>query len=148
MKKEYQIDWGKNKWLHNIYRDPVWKEIILINTTSRRFPDMFSIPEFLSGTDLSRVGFLGFDEFDYHYFVAMTGLHIPFLCPNSLLDMCTMINSCKLFIGGLSSPLSLAFGLHIPIKIGYKCDNQYCNDYFVFHNMTKHLPNVYTGSKA
>ena len=55
----------------------------------------------------------------YTDFKTRTNLDIPFIQPNSFIELCTIINSCKLFIGNLSCPLTLAFACHKPHVVGF-----------------------------
>ena len=55
----------------------------------------------------------------YTDFKSRTTLDIPLIHSNSFIEMCTIINSCKLFIGNLSCPLTIAFACHKPNVVGF-----------------------------
>lgn len=137
MKQEYGIDWGKKKWLHNIPTDSKWSSYVVINTTHYRFPDEIDWKSFSTFQVL--VMFVGFEKSEHDHFVTRTNFPVGFYCPSSLFEFCVIIASCRLFIGSLSAPLSLAFGLHAPLEIGFfgKKDNH--PDYRAFYNMNKYI---------
>lgn len=137
MKKEYNVDWGKNRWLLNIPIDPNWRDCVVVNTTHYRFPDEINWQSFF---EKKKTVFVGFEKDEYIHFKRLIRHHnTHFYCPSSLFEMCVIIASCKLFIGSLSAPLSLAFGLHVPLEIGFfgKKDNH--PDYRIFHNMKQNI---------
>lgn len=140
MKQEYDIEWGKNQWIFNIPTDPNWKDKIVINTTHYRFPDTFSWQDYFSKTDPNKLMFVGLEDVDYEDFVRRTGLKICFFKPHSFYDFCIIIQSCELFVGFLSAPLSFAFAIHAPLKIGYFQENPY--DAHIFRNIGQHVPTV------
>jgi len=142
MKKEYNIDWGKNKWIFDIPCDAIWKDKIVINTTSYRFPDIIDWKIFFNRIDYGNILFVGFDKNEHDHFVK-NAHKINYYCPHSLEELFTIINSCKLFIGSLSAPLSIAFSIHTPTKIGfYKHTKRNFNDYKHFHNIGQNIPSV------
>lgn len=141
MKKEYHIDWGKHKWLFNIPTNPIWKKYIVINTTHRRFPDMINWTILIRRWRPENMVFIGFDQEDYLHFVKHV-FKIRFHRLHSLLELCTILNSCKLFIGSLSSPLSFAMGMHVPTKIGFFGKKENHMDYRVFHTIGNNIPKV------
>ena len=140
MKQEYDIDWGKEQWIFYIPIDPNWKDKIVINTTHYRFPDTFSWQDYFSRTDPNKLIFVGFEDKDYEDFVRRAGFQISFFKPDSFYDFCIIINSCELFVGSLSAPLSFAFAVHAPVKIGYFVQNSY--DAHIFRNIGQHIPTV------
>lgn len=133
MKKEYSIEWGKHKWLHNIPMNPIWKYKVVVNTTHNRFPTMINWKKLYHQHELV---FVGFEKGEHDHFIQTTDLHTPFYKPHSFIELCIIIHSCQLFVGSLSSPLSLAFGLHVPLQIGF-----YHNpfDLPAFYNIGKHI---------
>lgn len=143
MKKEYGIEWGKHKWILNISTNPIWKDKIVINTTHYRFPETFPWHlQFRRMMNPNKLVFVGFDPVDYQDFVKRTGLKVRFHKPTSIHDFCIIINSCEMFVGSLSAPLSFAFGLHARLKIGYFGQKQNHFDYQVFRTIGKFIPSV------
>lgn len=141
MKKEYNIEWGKHQWLFNIPTNPIWKDCLIINTTHRRFPDMINWMILLRRCQPNKVVFVGFDDQDYQYFV-QHAFNIRFHKLHSLLELCTILNSCKLFIGSLSAPLSFALGLHTKTKIGLFGKKENHVDYKYFQHLGKNISSV------
>lgn len=138
MKKEYNVDWGKHKWLLNIHTNEAWKDKVVINTTQNRFPTMVDWEKLFDQYPIENIIFVGFEKKEYLHFTR-TIHHIPFYRPESLMEMCILINSCQCFVGSLSSPLSIAFALHAPLKIGL-FNNTF--DLPAFYNMGQNISSV------
>ena len=49
---------------------------------------------------------------EYEVFKSKAGIELPVYIPHTLEDLVSSINSCKLFIGNTSSPLTIAYALH------------------------------------
>lgn len=139
MKKTYQIEWGRHPWLFNIPKDPKWKDMIVINTTHYRFPDEI---DWLSAFQKPNVIFAGFDANEHQYFVEHTKHNPVFYQVSSLWELCVILNSCGLFIGSLSAPLSVAFGLHTPLQIGLFGKKENHPDYRAFYNIQQYFPPI------
>lgn len=110
--RTYNIEWGKTKWLfldEDKYYDEKWKDIVLINTTKRRFKNLDYDSLYEKYND--NLIFISYIENDYSYFLNKTNLKIQNYIPISFEDLCIAINSCKLFVGGLSMPLTIAYAL-------------------------------------
>lgn len=140
IKKEYSVDWGKHKWLYHIPTDPQWNDKIIINTTQYRFPDMKKWFDGLRSYSKEKLVFVGFNVADFHDFIQRTRFKICFHNCSSLWDLTIILNSCQLFKGSLSSPLSIALGLHIPCDIGFFGSENNHFDYQVFYNIGKNIP--------
>lgn len=140
MKKEYDVEWGKHKWLLNIPTHEAWKDKVVINTTQNRFPTMVDWEDLFEKYKIQDFVFVGFEKKEHSHFTK-TIHHIPFYRPQSLMEMCVLIHSCKLFVGSLSSPLSIALALHRPHQIGLYNDNQRF-DLPAFSNMGKNIPST------
>lgn len=115
-------DWGKHKWLLNIPTYEAWKDKVIINTTQNRFPMMVDWEQLFGRHPTEKIMFVGFEKKEHSHFIR-TIHHIPFYRPQSLMEMCVLINSCKFFVGSLSSPLSIALALHTPHQIGLYNNN-------------------------
>jgi hypothetical protein len=110
-KSTYNVEWGKRKWIEWNY-NPLWSNKIVINTTTYRFPVSGNFFNNLN-KDLEYV-FLSSDISQYEYFkkYIKNNIVIPFCKFKTFDELVTIINSCKLFIGGFSAPLSIANALH------------------------------------
>jgi len=139
IKKEYGVDWGKHKWLHHIPTDPQWNDKIIINTTQYRFPDVKNWVDGLHRYSKEKLVFVGFHVADCHDFMLRMHFKIRFHNCSSLWDLAIILNSCQLFMGSLSSPLSIALGLHIPCDIGFFGSENNHFDYQVFSNIGKNI---------
>lgn len=140
MKKEYNLLWGKHAWIHNIPLDLKWNDHVVINTTHYRFPDMLNWFLLCRRCPKEKIVFVAFDPKEYQHFSSMTRTNFRFHKPTSLLEFCIIIRSCLLFVGSLSAPLSFAFGLHAPMKIGLHGKRTNHFDYQVFHNIGTVFP--------
>jgi hypothetical protein len=114
-KSYYDIEWGKHPWLILPTVDK-WKNKIILNYSVRRKISNLKFEELYLkyGNDLIFMGF----ENDGHEHLKHNNINIDYYCPNSLYEFAVAINSCKLFIGGLSSPLTFAFACHKSCIIG------------------------------
>lgn len=140
MKKEYDVVWGKHKWLLNIPTHEAWEDKVVINTTQNRFPTMVDWETLFDRHPIEDIVFVGFEKKEHLHFTR-TIHHIPFYRPPSLMEMCMLLNSCKLFVGSLSLPLSMALGLHIPHKIGLYNDADMF-DLPAFSTMGRNIPST------
>jgi ADP-heptose:LPS heptosyltransferase len=66
----------------------------------------------------NQIIFIGSDIQQFQFFINKTGLNIPFLEVSTFYELSTIIHSCKLFVGSLSSPLSIAHACHKDRIIG------------------------------
>jgi hypothetical protein len=113
----YNIPWGINKWI-NVPHDDIWKDTILINTTSYR--PAYNI-NFLQICKIygKSVKFINLNNVETELFKSMVGAdNANFYSPTDLYELCIAINSCKLFIGNLSSPLAFAYAMHKKSVVG------------------------------
>jgi hypothetical protein len=108
----YNVEWGKHKWL-SVPDDNKWKDTIFISTTS--YHPVYNF-DYMNIVKLYKnVIFLDANEKETSIFkniLAQHNLNVEFYKPLNLYDLCVAINSCKLFIGNLSSPLAFAYALH------------------------------------
>jgi len=109
-KQTYNVQWGKTPWIVAPY-DEKWKDKVIINTTSHRW--MHNI-EFIKLTSIYPYDlvFISSDNEQYTFFTNKTGIIIDHHKFDTFLELITIINSCKLFVGSLSAPLSIAHALH------------------------------------
>ena len=113
----YNVEWGKNNWLYlpenerSIKYKEKLKEIVLINTTERRFNSELNYQE-LYNKYKDKLVFISSIKEDYDFFIKKTGINIKLYKPKSFEDLCMSINYCLMFVGGLSMPLTVAYSLH------------------------------------
>jgi hypothetical protein len=114
----YSIPWGSHPWIE-IPRLEKWKDIVIINAAHyRNISPNINYPEISKqfGTNLI---FMSFNQEDYFIFLDRTRITLEYYCPNSLYEFIQAIVSCKLFIGELSAPLSIAFACHTQSIVPY-----------------------------
>jgi len=117
----YNINWGLNKWIDVSFNE-IFKNTILISTNSYRPAyniDFVSIAKIYGKT----VKFIDLNENETALFKTLLKDYniedsIDFYKPPNIYDLCVAINSCKLFIGNLSMPLSLAHSMHKKSIVG------------------------------
>lgn len=115
----YGVPWGRHPWIHNIPTSPEWGKRIVINTTAYRFPDSFDWDRVFRWYEHdAEFWFVGNSEHDYQDFVNRTNRPISFHQPATFLEMCTIINSCFLFVGSMSTPMCIAYSLHKRCVVG------------------------------
>jgi hypothetical protein len=112
-KQQYNgVDWGKHKWL-NCPLNNAWSDKVIINTSDRRFASSDYDFNVICNKYGKSVIFLSAnsDNSDYNHFNQMTGIKLDVYYAKTFKEMCIIINSCKLFIGTLSGPLTIAHAL-------------------------------------
>ena len=109
----YNISWGKHKWLQLENKDSI-KDKIFISTTPYRFPSITDITNILTNYKKDEIIFISQEDSFYEDFINRTKSDISFYKIVNFTEMCILINSCKLFIGNLSSPLSISYACHKP----------------------------------
>jgi hypothetical protein len=122
----YGVEWASHPWL-KIQYDDKWANRVLINATFRDITniDFKAVYEKHGGNDGSLL-FITNSEKDYMEFKKTYDIDIPIYMPESLMDACIAIRSCKLFIGGLSAFLTVAHACHsVPHLIGMSsCESE------------------------
>ena len=144
-KYNYNINWGQNTWI-NLEKNEKWKNKIFINATSTR--PIVNIDASYYEKLIEKYGddvqFLAFNEDDYIFFKNLLQIELPLFKPISFTEMCIAINSCKLFIGGLSMPLTIAHATHKLRVIGLG-ENK--DDALVNTGLDLFLPNIIESDK-
>ena len=121
---EYGIHYGNHKWIHTENRSE-WNSKVIIHTVSYRFPINLDFSTIVREHGIENIVFLGekpalLEKSTYDIFMERTGVHIPHVyVPETFAEMCVAINSCKLFVGALSMPLTIAQACKVPHIIGY-----------------------------
>jgi hypothetical protein len=109
-KQTYGVEWGTHTWL-SVITNSEWESKYIVNTTSYRFPYHVNFHTLYNSFSDSMI-FVSFDKSEYDFFKDKTQLNIPYYNCTSFTELCIMINSCKMFVGGLSMPLTIAHSLH------------------------------------
>jgi hypothetical protein len=104
--KKYGVNWGSHTWLETTINDK-YTNTVFVNTTSYRWGSKINFKSLYEKYGSSII-FIGSDISQYNDFITKTKLNIPFYLCNTFTEMCILINSCKLFVGGLSGPLTIA----------------------------------------
>jgi len=105
----YGIEWGKRKWL-NVPTDETWKNKVMINTTHYRWPIELNFAR-LQELHSNELIFISASK-EEHLFFEQNAFCVEYHQVTSFVELATMIHSCKLFVGSLSAPLSIAHALH------------------------------------
>jgi hypothetical protein len=107
----YKVKWGKSKWIKMPY-DNAFKDTILISNTSYRSAYNIDFTYIFEKYN-TIVKFIDLSDEETRLFTSnFNGNKIELYKPANLYDLCVAINSCKLFIGNLSSPLTFAYAMH------------------------------------
>lgn len=115
-KDVYGVEWGTHPWL-TVAIDETWKDKVVINTVSYRFPLRVNFKELHDLHGASMI-FVGYNKDEYEHFMNRTGLNIPYYESKSFSEICTIIRSCKLITGSASAPMSIANAFHKDRIIG------------------------------
>ena len=133
-KETYNLEWGKRPWIVAPY-DEKWKDKIVINTTNYRWAANIEFKK-LNALYPNELVFISFDKEQHIFFERTTNIEVEYYEPKTFFEMVTIINSCKLFAGSLSSPFTIANALH---------KNRICGLYnnIADNNHNLHLENVF-----
>lgn len=115
-KNTYNVEWGAHQWL-NLPKDSKWNDKVIINASLSRPIVNIDFQKVYSKYKDSLL-FVGFDMNEYIGFKNRTNINIECYSPSSLYELCIIINSCKLFIGGLSAPLAFSYALNGKYVLG------------------------------
>ena len=131
----YGVKWGSHKWIHNIPVDEKWTDIVVVNTVEYRFPHKVDWDRLVNEYGKDNITFIGFDEKQYEFFTNKC-FEVEYYKPKTLFEMFVIINSCKLFVGSTSAPLSMAMSLHKCAIIGFTTNK--C----IFRNLENYVPTL------
>ena len=111
--KTYSIEWGKNQWLYFPMIDK-FKDSIIICHSIRRLNQKLDYKNFdkLIKDTNKKIYFITTDTREYLHFKKLTNFNCEYILFDSLFDCWCAIASCYLFIGNMSSPLSVAYACH------------------------------------
>lgn len=111
-KSEYNIDWGKHKWIDLPY-DEKWKNVVLITAVTHRFKNYIDYNEYRLKYPEFKFIFISIDKSDYDFFISHTNqFDIEYYCPKNLFDTAVAINSCEFFMGTTSALLCISYSMH------------------------------------
>jgi len=106
---------GKNKWFflddNSVYKNETFKNTIFINTKEKRFYNDLDY-DFLYENYGDNLVYLSCgNSNEYDAFTLKTKIKIKNYITNSFEELCIAINSCLIFVGGLTMPLTIAQAL-------------------------------------
>ena len=108
----YNVNWAANQWLFS-EKIPELENTVLIGCGNTwRFPHNINFQSLFKKYESYDIVFISQHEGDYTFFNNTTKISLKFRKAESLEDLIKAINSCYCFIGSLSSPLAIAYGLH------------------------------------
>jgi hypothetical protein len=128
----YDINWGRHPWLI-CDKNPLLEKKILFscsNSCYNRFPDKIDFRKFFDNFGIDNILFITQTVIEHTQFRERTGIDLELYIPTSIEDFVISINSCALFIGNLSSPLTYAYALHKK-NITLLNSNNICNPHHI-----------------
>jgi len=135
LKNTYQVEWGLHLWIDCPISEITMQNKIIINTTHYRWPIHLDFNKLLElyPDDLL---FISTNPSEYQIFLQKTSFsstNIPFIEIQNFNQLCSIVQSCKLFVGSLSGPLTIAFAFKKQCVIGL-CEMQSDNDLNMYFN--------------
>lgn len=115
-KAMYGVEWSTHPWLYISEKKHEFENTIFINCSNVcfRMPSKQTFQRTFSSFEGADIRFLAQSQTDCELFAKNTGFQFPYVIAHTLEELVVYINSCKLFIGNLSSPLAFAHALHKP----------------------------------
>lgn len=110
-KETFNVSWAKNQWLFSEKNSKFDGKILISCNKSFRFPSNRILNKIFESYDIKNMIFISQSYKDYLNFKAKTGITLDCHIAETISDFIIAINSCYLFIGSLSSPLTYAYGL-------------------------------------
>lgn len=137
--QEYNVPFGKHKWIHTA-NNVQWNNKVIIHIVTYRFPVNINYQNIVNQYGIENIVFLNMEDKDYEYFVKKTKINIPTIYkPQSFEDLCVMIGSCKLFVGATSMPLCIAHATHVSRIVGLPDNNDIK---MLATGLIHHVPNI------
>jgi hypothetical protein len=113
----YNVEWGTHPWIH-VPKNDMWKDTILVTTTSYRPAYNINFAELCEKYG-ETITILDFSDSETNFFKkTFNAVNVATYKPVDLYDLSVAINSCKLFIGNMSSPLTFAYAVHKQSIVG------------------------------
>lgn len=109
--EEYNIQWGKHKWI-TLPKDEKFKDCIFVFHSNRRLNRDVSLKNFIKNHQ-KKVYFVTTDINDYYYFRNI--LKCECMLFQNLYEYCVAINSCHIMISNMSFPLCISLALGIDV---------------------------------
>lgn len=141
LSKEYNFVIPQDhKWVNIIEENDYTKNKILIHRSKHRHNNYFPWQDILSNIKDEAL-FITTDKNEWNMFPYKTKVKLHLL--NNITEMANAINSCKLFIGNQSAPLSLASSLDVPrlIELDFDPAGFYINEEKYSKNVSWFLNN-------
>jgi hypothetical protein len=111
-KKTYNVHWAANQWLFSEKITELENTVLIACGNTFRFPHNINFANLFQEYKNYDIVFISQNDDDYTFFKNTTQVSLKFRKAESLEDLIKAINSCYCFIGSLSSPLAIAYGLH------------------------------------
>lgn len=105
-----------------------------------RFPERIDFMKLFDEYGKENIRFITENLNEYTQFKDKTGIELQVYIATSISDFIDTVNSCKLFIGTLSSPLTYAYGLHKEAVV--LLPNNYSDDIAHVKGLEHILPGV------
>jgi hypothetical protein len=139
-KEKFNISFGSIKWINNIPINNNIQTKILVSFSLQRQNKNINLKQYLSRYDISKLCFICLDINEYVSFKEKTNIDIPFIHYTNLMDLLISINSCELFIGNFSAPLTMAIALHKKCIGIAPTDEQHKIDLDLVRNISREWP--------
>lgn len=104
-KREYNIEWSTHKYI-DAPIVPQLKDTVIMSSSILRWNNDIDYRMLLS--KYNKIIFIAFDDEEYKHFTEKTNIVMPYVRVKNFWELAIAVNSCKLFIGNLSSPLTIA----------------------------------------
>jgi hypothetical protein len=132
-KREYNVEWSTHKYI-DVPEVPMLNNVVCMSSSILRWNDNIDYNLLLSKYE--KIIFIAFDEKEYTHFIEKTNIRLPFVKLNNFWELAVTVSSCKLFIGNLSSPLTIAQAVNKD-RIGILIDGHEGRDKVHVYNLTK-----------
>jgi hypothetical protein len=114
-KNAYDIPWGKTAWITGIPPDMAYKDTVIVAHSVRRWDsriDYSSIFSYMKTKNL-RIVFAVLGELsEYSVFHQRSGVELECIQFADIYSFVSAVAGCRLFVGNLSFPLTIAHALH------------------------------------
>jgi K+/H+ antiporter YhaU regulatory subunit KhtT len=110
-KNTFNVNWGFHTWL-TVPENKQFENKLIINIPEYR--GIYNIEKIknISKDFEENILFMSYNKNDYIRFINETKIQCEYYYPSTFMEECSIINSCKIFLGALSGMLTLAHALH------------------------------------